>query len=142
MRVFGAIVQISSLSVFSFWVQLALSHAVASQLISHDRTRHILQAFQQSPEKALGHFGIPSRLNQDVEHNAVLVHSAPQIMLHTLEPDERLIKIPLIRHWTKPSRGSRVGIVTLTSAGRLEFTSGNVERITQPAERRSPAARC
>ena len=69
MRVFRAIVQISALSMFSFWKQLALSHAVTSQLIGHDHARHILKAFQQSSEGSLCCFGIPRWLNEDVEHD-------------------------------------------------------------------------
>ena len=34
------------------------------------------------------------------------------------------------------------GIVTLTSVGRPDATSGYVVPITQPVERMSPAARC
>ena len=83
MRVFRAIVQISALSMFGLWKQLALSHAVASQLIGHDHARHILKAFQQSSEEALCCFGIPPWLNEDVEHNALLIHGAPQIVLHS-----------------------------------------------------------
>ena len=63
MRVFRAIVQISALSMFGFWKQLALSHAVASQLIGHDHARHILKAFQQSSEESLCCFGISPWLN-------------------------------------------------------------------------------
>ena len=77
MRVFGAIVQISALSMFSLWKQLALSHAVASQLIGHDHARHILKAFQQPPEETLCCFGIPTWLNEDVSANALLIHGAP-----------------------------------------------------------------
>ena len=44
MRVFRAIVQISALSMFYIWKQLALSHAVASQLIGYDHAWHILKA--------------------------------------------------------------------------------------------------
>jgi hypothetical protein len=54
--------------------QLALSNAVASQLVSHHSPRHILQTLQQAPEEPLGGFGIASLLNKDVEHNAILIH--------------------------------------------------------------------
>jgi hypothetical protein len=45
-------------------------------------------------------------------------------------------------YWLRVFRNARKGIVTLTSAGRLEVISGNIEPIRQRAERRSPAARC
>ena len=60
--------------------QMTLSDAVASQLVSHDHPRQILQAFQQSSEEALGGVGIAPGLNEDVEHNAILIDSAPEVM--------------------------------------------------------------
>jgi hypothetical protein len=36
----------------------------------------ILRAFQQPPEETLCCFGIPPWLNEDVEHNAILIHGA------------------------------------------------------------------
>jgi hypothetical protein len=35
-------------------------------------------------------------LDKDIQHNAILIDSAPEIMLHTLDPDEHLIEVPLI----------------------------------------------
>src|ERR1700692_1522970 len=80
--------------------QLALRHTVASQLIGHDHARHILQALQQPPEKAFGGFGIAAWLNEDIEHDAVLIHGTPKIVLHSLDPHEYLVQVPLIpRSW-------------------------------------------
>jgi hypothetical protein len=42
MRVFGAIVQISTLSVLDARKQLALSDAIAAQLVGHDHPRRIM----------------------------------------------------------------------------------------------------
>jgi len=33
-------------------------------------------------EESLRHLGIPSTLNEDVEHAAVLIHDTPKIVLH------------------------------------------------------------
>ena len=74
--------------------QVALCHAVASQLVGHDHPRHIVQSLQQAPEEALGGIGISALLNEDVEHNAVLIHGAPKIVLHALDPDEHLVQVP------------------------------------------------
>ena len=90
MGVLGAIVQISALSMFDTRKQTALSDPVASQLVSHDHSRHILQPGQQLSEKALGSIGIAPVLNEDVEHNAVLIHGTPEIVLRALDPDEHL----------------------------------------------------
>ena len=48
---------------FDFWQQLALSHAVTSELIGHDHARHILKDFQQPFEETLRGFAIPPRLS-------------------------------------------------------------------------------
>ena len=81
---------------FDLGKQFALSHTVASQLIGHDHARNILKAFQQTSEETFGSFGIPPWLSEDVEHDAVLIHGAPKIVLHALDPDEHLIQVPLV----------------------------------------------
>jgi hypothetical protein len=69
--------------------QAVLSDTIASQLVSHDHSRHILHPRQQPPEEALGSISIaPVLLNKDVQHNAVLTHGTPEIVLHALDPDE------------------------------------------------------
>ena len=59
MRVFRAIVQISTLSVFNLRKQLAPRHAMASQFIGHDHARRILKTLQQPSKEAFGGVGIP-----------------------------------------------------------------------------------
>ena len=81
MRVLGAVVQIPALSVFDAGKQMALRGAVASRLVGHDHPRHILQSLQQSSEETLGSVGITPILNQNVEHDSVLIHRAPEIVL-------------------------------------------------------------
>src|SRR6202011_823631 len=76
------------------WEGVGVAHPVAAQLISDNYTWHILKALQQSSKKSFGGFGIPPWLNEVVEHDAVLIHRAPKIMLHALDSDEHLIKVP------------------------------------------------
>ena len=52
---------------------MALCDAIAPQLIGHEHSRHILQTLQQPLEKALRGVGIAPRLNENVEHDAILV---------------------------------------------------------------------
>jgi hypothetical protein len=85
------------------WKQTALSDTVASQLVCHDHPRHILQPCQQPPEEALGSIGIAPVLNKDVEHNAVLIHGTPEIVLHALDPDEHLVEMPLVPRSRTPA---------------------------------------
>ena len=74
--------------------QLALGNAVASQLIGHDHARDILKALQQPSKEALRGFGVSPWLNQNVEHNAVLIHGTPKILLLAVDSDEEFVQIP------------------------------------------------
>ena len=47
-------------------------------------------------EETLGSVGITPILNQTVEHDAVLIHRAPEIVLHAPDLDEDLIEVPLV----------------------------------------------
>jgi hypothetical protein len=55
-----------------------------------------LKTFQQPPKESFGGFDIPSWLDEDVEHDAVLIHLAPKIMLYALDPDEHLVQVPFV----------------------------------------------
>ena len=93
------------------WKQTALGDTVASQLVSHDHPRHILQPCQQPPEEALGSFGIAPVLNKDVQHDAILIHGTPEIVLHTLDPDEDLVEVPFIpRPWPATAKTASKGL--------------------------------
>jgi len=93
---------------FDLRKDLALRHAVASQLIGHDHPRHILQALQQSAKEALGGFGIPPLLNENVEYDTILIHGAPEVVLHPLDTNEHLVHVPLVpRSW--PAAAQTVG---------------------------------
>jgi hypothetical protein len=96
MRVLRPIIQISALAVLNAGKQLTLGHAIAPQFVGHDQPRHILQALQPPSEEALRSGGIAPGLNQNIEHNAILIDSAPEIVLHALDPDEDLVHIPVV----------------------------------------------
>ena len=76
--------------------KFTVCHAIASQFVGHDYSRHILETFQQPPKESLRCPAIPSCLNEDVQYDAVLIHGTPKIMLHPLDPDEHLIQMPLV----------------------------------------------
>jgi len=44
----------------------------------------------------------PSRLAQDVEHVAVLIHGAPQELLPTIDRHEQLVEMPGVAESTTP----------------------------------------
>jgi hypothetical protein len=109
--------------------QTALSDTIASQLVSHDHSRHILQPRQQPPQETLGSIGIAPVLNKDVEHNAVLIHGAPEIVLHALDPEEHLVESP------RAAAGGGAG--SWRSSGRISCTTAarshrRRQRLAQP----------
>jgi hypothetical protein len=67
-----------------------------------------LQTLQKPPEEALGGVGIAPGLNEDVEHNAILIDSAPEVMLHSLDPNEDFVQVPLAP-WPRPTAAQAVG---------------------------------
>jgi hypothetical protein len=88
--------------------KLAVSHAITPEFIGYNHTRHILKTLQPSPKEPLGRVGISPWLSENVEHNTVLIHGTPKIMLYSADPDEHLIEIPLIpRSW--PPAAQAVG---------------------------------
>src|ERR1700722_20079437 len=96
---------------FNLRKQLALRHAVASPLIGHDHARHVFTALQQPSKEAFGGFGIPPGLNEDVEHDALLIHGVPEIVLRALNPDEDLVEVPLIpRSWPTAAQAFGKGL--------------------------------
>ena len=68
---------------------LTLSDTIAAQLVGHDHPRLILQTRQQLFEEAFRRLAFAPRLNEDIEHNAILIDGAPEVMLHTLDADEK-----------------------------------------------------
>ena len=88
--------------------QVALRHTIASQLVGHDRPRHILQTLQQPPEEALRGVGIAPGLNQTVERDTILIDGASEIVLHAADPDEDFVHVPLVP-WPWPVASQAVG---------------------------------
>jgi hypothetical protein len=96
MRILRAIVEVVALPMLHIRQQLSLCHAVASQLVGDQDARHILQTLQQPPEEALRRPGVAAALHQDIEHDAMLIDGAPQVVQHALDPDENLIQMPFV----------------------------------------------
>ncbi|GGC67339.1 hypothetical protein GCM10011504_51630 [Siccirubricoccus deserti] len=58
---------------------LALCDTVAAEPIRDELAGLVLEAHQQAFEEAFGGRGVAAFLDQDVEHDTVLVHRAPEI---------------------------------------------------------------
>jgi hypothetical protein len=107
-----------------------------------------LQTRQQPFEEALRCLGVSPGLNQDVEHNAILIDGTPEVMLHALDTDEDFIHVPLVaRSW--PAASQAVGETggellapppnrlagdddATFSQGQLNITQTEAEHLIQP----------
>src|SRR6478735_7222959 len=76
--------------------ELAVCHLVAGELVSDDHPGHVPQALEQSAEELLCGHRVSARLDQNVEHGAVLVDRAPQVPLFAVDLDEHLIQVPFV----------------------------------------------
>jgi hypothetical protein len=90
-RILSAVVQVATGPVLHVWQDFAVRNAVAAQAVGDKAPWLILQPSQQALEKAFGGRGVPVMLDQDVEHDAVLVHRAPEIMELAIDLQEHLI---------------------------------------------------
>jgi ketosteroid isomerase-like protein len=58
---------------------IAMCSAIATQAIGDDAPGLVLQASEQPLEEALRRCDVPAVLDQDVEHDAVLIDRTPEI---------------------------------------------------------------
>src|ERR1700757_4842956 len=84
------------LSVLDRGHHLALGRAVAGQLVCNQNARGAPLLLQQLSQQAFGGPFVPPALHQDVEHDDVLVHRAPQPMLLAGNFDGNLVEVPLV----------------------------------------------
>jgi hypothetical protein len=76
--------------------------------VGNNHPRHILQTLQQALEEPLRSVGIAPGLNQNIEHNAILIDGAPKIVQLALDPNEHLVEVPLVS-WSWPTASHAVG---------------------------------
>jgi len=68
----------------------------------------VLQALQQLAKEPRGRLGIAPALDQDVEHVAVLIHRAPEMVQLAADADEHLVHESLVA-WPWPTPLQRGG---------------------------------
>jgi hypothetical protein len=94
MRVLRAIVEVAAAPMSDLGQELALCHAVALQPVSDQPTWLVSEAREQALEEPLGGTPVPPILNQDVQHHAMLIYRAPEIMQHAVDAQKHLIEVP------------------------------------------------
>ena len=75
---------------------------IASELVGDQPSRFAPLSLQQLPEESLGSAGVSSTLDQDIDHVAVLINGAPQVVSLALDADEDLVQEPDVSESTLP----------------------------------------
>src|SRR4051794_6157580 len=103
MRILGPIVEPLVPAVLAPGHQLPLRGGIARQLVrDHDPRRPAL-ALEELAEQALGRSLVAPALDEDVEHEAVLVDGPPQPVLLAGHPDLDLVQVPLVTGTGQPA---------------------------------------
>jgi hypothetical protein len=100
MRDFGSIVGVSLHSVSHVAEDASYGTGVAPQFVGNDPQWFGALAAQESSKESLCGTLITMRLDQDVDHVAILIHGPPQILLLAVDSNEDLIQVPVV---TEPS---------------------------------------
>jgi hypothetical protein len=96
MTVLRPVVQSFTLAVFDPGHHCAPGSAIAGQFIGDHHPWSDALLLEQLAQQALGRFDVATTLNQNVEHNPVLVDGSPKPMLPPRDADDNLIEMPLI----------------------------------------------
>src|SRR5215217_3202514 len=82
---------------------LTLGGAVARQLVRDHDTRGPALLFQQLPEQALGGLLVPPLLDENVEHDPILVDGPPEPVLRSPDHQAHFVEVPLVARAWQPT---------------------------------------
>src|SRR3954447_11582664 len=100
MRILGPVVQSFVPPMLDRGHHLVFRGAVARQLVRDHHTRHAGLPLQQLAKQALGGLFVPPALDENVEHEAVLVDRPPEPVLLAADHQAHFIEVPLVsRVW-------------------------------------------
>ena len=95
-RVFGTVVQPLVPAVLDRWQEILLCRGIAGEFVGDHDPRRSPLPLQELAKQSLGGSCITPALNQNVEHDAVLVDGAPQPVRRPGDLDDDLIEVPLV----------------------------------------------
>ena len=107
MRILSAIVQTLMLAVFDVKAQLRPCSAVRTKLVRDHDPRRCAGGFEELPHEPLRSAGVSSTLDQDVEHETILIDRAPKPVLLAGDRDDDLIHMPCVA----ASRGALADLI-------------------------------
>src|SRR3954463_11343986 len=75
---------------------VCLCSGVAGELVRDHDTRGPALLFQQLAEQALGGLLVPPALDENVEHDPILVDSPPEPVLRSADHQAHFVEVPLV----------------------------------------------
>ena len=103
MRVLRPVVQVPVLPVSNAGHDHSLSCRVTAQLIRHDHAWTSPPGCAQQPsEEPHGRKTVAFRLDENVDHNTILVDGSPEIMPHTIDVEKDLVQMPFVARSRTP----------------------------------------
>ncbi len=100
---FGSVVLVAGGAVRDLWHHGAVGSGIAAELVCHESPWLPALPAQQFMEEACGGPLVPPRLQEDIEHGAVLIDGPPEILSAPLNADEHLIQVPCVAQPPLPS---------------------------------------
>jgi hypothetical protein len=98
MGVLRAIVQIPALPMSYSRQHDFFGGTIAAQFVGDDHTGSPTGGAQELAKEAHSREPVALRLDEDVNHGAVLVYRPPEIVLYTIDLQEHLVQEPFIAH--------------------------------------------
>src|SRR3954471_6296654 len=102
-RILGSVIQALVPPVLDRGHHLSLGGAVAGQLVRDHHTRGPALLFQQLAEQSLGGLLVAPALDENVEHEAILVHCAPEPVLLSPDHQAHFVQVPLVSSTGEPA---------------------------------------
>src|ERR671929_707045 len=103
MRVFRPVVEAFVRPMLDPGDQFPLGRAVTGQLVRDHDTRWPHLLLQQLAKQARGGPLVSPALNQDVEHDSILVDGPPEPVLLSADPQADFIQVPLVSRTGQPA---------------------------------------
>ena len=95
-RVFGTVIEPLVFAMLNAGHDILVCCLVATKLVGDQHPRHIRAAFEEFAEELLGGRFVPPALDQDIEHDAILIDGTPQLGRLPIDLQKDLIEVPFV----------------------------------------------
>lgn len=109
MRILRSVVQPLMRAMLDAGHDFPLGSIVGPELVGDHDTRCSPLSFQQFAHQAFGRLGVSPALDENVEHEAILIDGAPKPVLFASDADDDLVQMPFVAEAAYGLLAKRVG---------------------------------